>query len=235
MSLGASAIRVLISKNRGVKLYLEQIKVQAGGLKEEVGRLPMPAIVEQKSSSDIIRSSRENVITVVRQSSEKIEKIITPSTISDFSVAFNDKIVGVSIKLKIRRDTRVSKEEIEWLKKMFADDLNLPVDLSVETVPFVPLLVFEKGETSLTDEMKKALIPIKDAYMKVNSISIKVEAYPESSLIDQKRMKIAEQRIDNITTVLTQEYKIPESQIKTVTVKKAVKKPAVKIIISASG
>ena len=138
------------SLNREVKLYLEQIKVQPGGLKEEVGPLPIPAIAEQKSASDIIRSSRENVITFVRQSSEKIEKIITPSTVSDFSVAFNDKTVGVSIKLKIRKDTRLSKEEIEWLKKMFADNLNLPVDLSVETVPFVPLLVFEKGETSLT-------------------------------------------------------------------------------------
>ena len=87
----------------------------------------------------------------------------------------------------------------------------------------------------LTDEMKKALIPIKDAYMKVNSISIKVEAYPESSLIYQKRMKIAEQRINNITIVLTQEFKIPESHIRTVTMKKAVKKPAVKIIISTAG
>lgn len=223
------------SLNRDVKLYLEQIKVQPGGLKEEAGPLPIPSVTQQKSASDTIRSSRENVITVVSQSSEKIEKIITPSTISDFSVAFNDKIVGVSIKLKIRKDTRLSGEEIEWLKKMFTADLNLPVDLSVETLPFVPLLVFEKGETSLTDEMKKALIPVKDAYMKVNSISIKVEAYPESSLIYQKRMKVVEQRINNITTVLTQEYKIPESNIKTVTMKKAVKNPAVKIIISTAG
>jgi uncharacterized hydrophobic protein (TIGR00271 family) len=223
------------SLNSKVKLYLEQIKVQPGGLKEEVGLLPKPAVTQQKSVSDIIRSSRENVITVVRQSSEKIEKIIAPSTISDFSVAFNNRIVGVSIKLQIRRDSRLSGEETEWLKKMFAADLNLPVDLSVETLPFVPLLAFEKGETSLTDEIKKALIPVKDAYMKVNSIFIKIEAYPESSLSYQKRMKVAEQRINNITTVLTHEYKIPESQIKTVTVKKAVKKPAVKIIISTAG
>jgi uncharacterized hydrophobic protein (TIGR00271 family) len=223
------------SLNREVKLYLEQIKVQPGGLKEEVGLMPNPAITQPKSVSDIIRSSRENAITVVKQSSEKIEKIIAPSTVSDFSLAFNDKNVGVSIKLNIRKDTPLSREEIEWLKKMFADDLNLPVDLSVETLPFVPLLAFEKGETFLTDEMKKALIPVKDAYTKVNSISVKVESYPESSLSYQKRMKVAKQRIDNITTVLTQEFKIPESHIRTVTMKKAVKKPAVKIIISPSG
>jgi len=65
---------------------------------------------------------------------------------------------------------------------------------------------------------------MKDAYMKVNSISIKVEAYPESSLSYQKRMKVAEQRINNITTVLTQEYKIPKFNIRTATMKKAVKK-----------
>jgi vacuolar-type H+-ATPase subunit C/Vma6 len=71
--------------------------------------------------------------------------------------------------------------------------------------------------------------------MKDNSISITVEAYPESSLSYKKRIKISEQRIKTITNVLTEDYKIPKSNIKTVIVKKAVKKPAVKITISTAG
>ncbi len=196
-----------------VKLYLEQVKVQPGGLVEEVVKPPTPTIGPPKPPLEVIKSSREGVIAVVRQSSDMVEKILSPSTIDDFYVGFHDKTLKVSIVLRIKRDKPLSEKEILWLKRIFATELNLPVDLSVETTPFVPLLVFKAGETSLTDEMKNALIPINDAFIKDNSITVTLESYPESSIAYNKRINLAEGRAKAVRTILTEDYKIPESNI----------------------
>jgi len=213
-------------------LYLDQVKVQPGRLKEEKVKTILPDISAAKQPWEIIRSSRENVISVVRKSSEKIDTIISPSKIADFQVGFQDKTFNVSIAMKIRKDTPMSEEEILWLKRILTTDINLPVDLSVETVPFVPLLVFNKGETELSDEMKTALEVIRDAYGKDGSISLIIESNPESSFSYRKRIKLSEQRAMSVSNILIQEYKIPESNIKIlVNRKKAVRQPFVKVTV----
>jgi uncharacterized hydrophobic protein (TIGR00271 family) len=218
--------------NRDVKLYLEQVKVQPGGLKEEVVKPPAPSIAPLKSPSDIMKTSRENVVSVVRQSSEKIEKIISPSTIADFNVGFNDKTFTVSLIMKIKRDTPLSDEEVSWLKRIFTTELNLPIDLKVETVPFVPLLVFKKGETSLSDDMKKALISIQHTYGSDTNVNILVESYTGSTADSKKRLKLAEERINAVITVFTQDYKIPREKIQTVVHKSTrLEAPAVRITV----
>jgi uncharacterized hydrophobic protein (TIGR00271 family) len=222
--------------NRDVKLYIEQVKVQPGGLKEEVVKPPAPSIASLKSPSDIMKTSRENVVAVVRQSSQKIEKIISPSTIADFNVGFNDKTFTVSLLMKIKRDTPLSEEEVSWLKRIFTAELNLPIDLKVETVPFVPLLVFRTGETSLSDDMKKALISIKNAYGKDMNVNISIEGYTGSTADSKKRLKLAEERNNAIITVLTQDYKIPKEKIQTMIHKSnRLEAPAVSIIVHQLG
>ena len=220
------------SLHRKATLLLDQVKVQPGGLKADLVKSLVPAIAPPKPPSEIIRSSRDSVITVVRKSSEKIDRIISPSKIADFYVGFHDKIVKVSINMKIIKDTPLSDEEIGWLRRIFADDLNLPVDLSVETVPFVPLLVFEKRETAVSDEMKKALLEIKQAYAKNSSITIMVEAVPESSVSYNSRIKLAQKRADAVAAVLTGEYGMPEASIsRTVNKKKALRSPTVRVTV----
>lgn len=221
--------------NRNVKLYLEQVKVQPGGLKEEVVKPPTPTIAPSKAPSDVIKSSRESVVTIIRQSSEKIEKIISPSTIADFYVGFHDKTFKVVISMKLKKDAPVTEDEILWLRRIFAMDLNLPVDLQVETIPFVPLLVFKKGETTLSDEMKLAILPLKEVYQKDNSIIAKVEAQPDSVGNSRKGQELAEERVKSITKVLIEDCQIPERQIEIMIHKRAVQTPSVKISIMTGG
>jgi len=110
---------------RDLKLYMEQIKVQPGGLKETAVKGPVAVIAaQQKTPQELIRNSRADTIAVVRQSAQKIEKIISPSSIEDFSVGFRDKTPDVSISLKIRKDEPLSYNEIQWLKKIFAAPLD---------------------------------------------------------------------------------------------------------------
>ncbi len=157
-----------------LRLNVEQILVHPGGLKELVKITPSlaPAITPPKPPSEVLKSSRENVLSVIRQSAPRVEKVISPSRIADFSVVLQDKTSDVALVLKISRDTPLSDEEVLWLRRIFADTLNLPLSLKVETIPYVPLLIFKKEETSLTNEMKKALAAIKDAYERENNIIV---------------------------------------------------------------
>ncbi len=218
--------------NSDVKLYVEQVKVQPGGLREEIAKTLVPAITPTRPLLEIIRSSRENVLSVVKQSTEKIDRMISPSRIADFQVGFYDKSFKVSLAMKIVRDSPISNEEMLWIKNIIATDLNLPVDLSIETVPFVPLIVFKKGETSLSEEMKINIMPVKYIFEKQRDLKIVLEAYT-GTYDDRKKLKsLSDMRIQAIKALLVKECNIPESGIKTLTHRSSkIEAPAVKITI----
>ncbi len=61
--------------------------------------------------------------------------------------------------------------------------------------------------------------------------SLWIEAYPESSVAYSKRIRLAEQRINEVVTLLTKEYGIPKTRIETTIGKKAIKEPTVKVML----
>jgi uncharacterized hydrophobic protein (TIGR00271 family) len=216
---------------REVKLNMEQIQVQPGGLKEQkVKAVLEPAIAPPKPPAEVIRISREETLAVMRQSTEKIEKMIAPSTVADFTVGFNDKSFAVSVVMKVKRDKPLSEDEVLWLRRILATDLNVPVALSVETVPFVPLLIFQKGETALTPEMKKTILTVKDMYEKNPGMGVTVEAYTGTYDIPRKLKKLAEERVKAVADVLVKECGVRPENIQTEVIKsKKIEAPAVKI------
>jgi uncharacterized hydrophobic protein (TIGR00271 family) len=218
---------------RNIKLNLEQVKVQPGGLKEEAVKTIAPTIVPPKPPAEVIKNTREEAISAFRQSADKIDRIISPSTIVDYSVGFHDKNFEVSVVLKIKRDKPFSDDELHWMRRMIISDLNLPVDLKVETTPFSPPVVFRRGETAVTEEMKNGLLPLKYAFMKDKNITVVIESYPESSLGYRKRIRLAEERSKSVLAVLHGDFQIPETNIKIKILKrKAVKTPVVKVSVA---
>jgi outer membrane protein OmpA-like peptidoglycan-associated protein len=158
-------------------------------------------------------------------------EIIAPAIVADFSVGFQDKTASVALLLKIRRDTPLSQEEVIWLRRILASDLGFPVELSVETVPFVPLLIFPAGQTGVSPEMKAALDSIRSLAQQDRTLSYFVEAYPEK-LKDRKKAKtLAEERTRTIIGILSGEYKIPEERIKTLIHASPQPSPAVKVSV----
>jgi hypothetical protein len=130
-------------------------------------------------------------------------------------------------------DKTFSDDEILWMKRMITSDLNLPVDLKVETIPFVPPLSFARGETGLTEEMKKDLLPLKTAFNKDKNIAVMIESYPESSFGYKKRISLAEARAKSVRTYLSEDFQIPESNVKVeLLTRKVVRTPTVKVSIS---
>jgi uncharacterized hydrophobic protein (TIGR00271 family) len=230
----ARAEKVVASTLRkDINLSVEQVKVQPGGLKPQVEKPIVPAIAPPKAVVDVIKTSRDSVIAVVRQSSEKIEKIISPSTITDFTVGFHDKTFTVSIDMKIKRDTPVTDEERLWLKRMLTTELNLPVDLSIETVPFVPLLVFKRGETTVSEDMKVVIRTIVDAYNREPALLCRIEAFPENRIARTKQRTLARKRVEGVEQFLVEVCKIPRGQISTTIHAKSSRTPTVKISVLA--
>jgi uncharacterized hydrophobic protein (TIGR00271 family) len=217
--------------SRTVRLNVEQVKVQPGGLKQVVVQAPAPAIAPPRPPMEIMKASRDSAIAVVRQSSEKVEKVIAPSTIADFSVSFHDKTFTISIAMKIRRDTPVSGEERALLRRMIAAELNLPVELSVETVPFVPVLVFKRGETALSDDMNAALAVVQEAFRKDPSVRCRIEAYPETGLAPERQRALSRKRIAGVSEALKKSGHVPPERIESVVAARARREPIVRVLI----
>lgn len=215
---------------RDILLNVEQVRVQAGGLKDEAAKSPiLPTLVPSRPSSEIIRNSREASIGIVRKTAEKIDRIITPSVVDDFYIEFHLKEVPITVNLKIKRDNLLSDSEIQWLKRMLSEDLGHPVVLKVETIPFVPLLVFKRGEVQLSEEIKSALMEIKNVYKRSPASTYIIESYPVAANTKEKLQ--AEERAGIIEALLTEEFKIPGEKIKKVVHRRTMKEPTVKISV----
>ena len=195
-----------------VRLAVEQIKVQPGGLKDEIVKPAIQPVVlpPQKPSAE---KSGEEIRTIVRQANNRINDIISPSSITGYTVAFNDKAATVSIELGIKRDIKLPEEQKLWLQRIYSEELNLPIELKINMEPFVRPLIFEKGKTSLTADMQKEIIVLKDVFANNRSLFITVNSYPESSLPYRKRIGLAEERAKTVKAILINECKIAETEI----------------------
>ncbi|MEW6601399.1 MAG: TIGR00341 family protein [Nitrospirota bacterium] len=195
-----------------VKLNLDQIKVQPRGLKEQP---VMTVIAPPKPPWEILKASRDEIVKVIKKTTGRVEKLISPSTITEFQTGFNDKTLAVSIDLTIKRDEPLSGDQVLLLRRLISDELGLPVKLEFEYNPFVPLLVFQPGESAVTAEMKTSLAAVMDAFRIDNNLSVTVESFPGASGAYRKRIKLAEERALAVTQVLVKEYSVPESRIAT--------------------
>jgi outer membrane protein OmpA-like peptidoglycan-associated protein len=193
----------------------------------------LPVSPPPKPPWEIIRDLRQTVISAVGQSAEKIDKIISPAQVTGFSAGFNDKSKALSVSLKIRRDAPFSDTETLWLQRTLADDLNLPVNLRIETIPFVPLLAFKSGDTTVTAEMKNSVLSLKGVYAIDPKALISVEAYQESS--GRKQRALSATRLKAITDILEKECNIPPDRITTSINSKRLPVPTVKITVLPSG
>ena len=220
---------------RKVQFNLEQVKVLKGGLQEEKAKAHVPVIAPPVPSDVAIKNSRDSALSAIRPSLEKIEVMISPSKIVDVAVRFHNRGNQASILLKVKRDTPLLDEQVSWLQRVFVSSLKVPVDLSVETVPFVPPLVYRKGETALSEDMKKSLEILKDVYNRDSTIHVAIESGPESSLPYRRRIFLAGQRAKALAALLSEDYQIPASSIKISVMRMAVKTPIVKVSVLIAG
>jgi uncharacterized hydrophobic protein (TIGR00271 family) len=216
------------SLKSAAKLNLDQIRVQPRGLKEPVSLItPQP-----KPPREVLKASREDIVRAMRQTINRVERLILPSPITDFQVGLSDRSHDMSIVFTIRRDAPLSGDQLLLLKRLIADELGIPVELAVLYVPFVQPITFNKGETILSDEMKMGLDAVREAYAKDNRLTLLIETFAESSYPYRERVNLAEQRVAEVANVFSAEFGIPASAIKTSVIKDGmVEEPFVKVTI----
>ena len=200
---------------REIILSVEQVRVQAGGLKDDASKSAiLPTLVSSRPPGEVLRSSRDDSLGIVRKTIEKINKIISPSIVDDFYIGFHYNVAPVAINLKIKKDNPVTETEMRWLNRILSEELGYPVDLKVESVPFISPIVFNRGETLLSDEMKTALLEIRKVYQRSPASKFVIESYPGAA--GQKEKRFAEERADIIAALFAEEFKIPHESIKKV-------------------
>ena len=215
---------------RDVILNVEQVRVQAGGLTEEaVKSASLLVLAPSRPPTEVIKSSRDDIIGLVRKTIEKIDKIIAPSVVDDFYVGFHYKTSTIAVNLKIKRDDPLSDIEMHWLNRILAEELGYKVDLKAETMPFVSPLIFNRKETLLSDEMKSALSEIRKVYQRSPASTFVIESYPKTG--SQKEKMLAEKRADIIAVLFVEDFKIPQGNINKIIHRKTMKSPTVKISI----
>lgn len=224
-----------LSENLGrpVTLEVEQVRVRAGGLKEESAKPGiLPAVAPPKPPEEISRSSVEGAVNVARKVSDKIGRIIAPSSVAGFHVGFAEDKKSVSVLMKIRRDQSLSDEQRRWLQEIVVSELGVPAEVTVETTPFVQPLVFKKRETSLTDEMKGELAVLKEVNQKSAKVIFTLESCPESDRSVARKQ--AGERLNAAKVFLVENLGIPEDRV-TTALRKGETMPTARVTVTVSG
>jgi len=103
--------------------------------------------------------------------------------------------------------------------------------IKVETIPYVPLLVFKKKRL-LNDEMKRPECN-KDAYARENNITVWIEAIRKLLLPTAKESN-SQNKGQGYSKFADHRIRYTETRIETIMSKRAAKEPTVKVMVRTS-
>jgi uncharacterized hydrophobic protein (TIGR00271 family) len=200
-----------------ISFQLEQIKVQPGGLKDEpIKPTLVPVSIQPRQPLEIVRDTRTETIRLLNEQIKKINTIISPATVREYTFGINSRRPEYPLELQLRSDSPLSEGQSLLLERMIATDLGIPVRLTIHTTPFIPELVFSPGAETLTEAMKKSLLSAKDIFALEPRLRITITSYPEQTGNRTKNLRTAQERARAVATFLTETAAIPSDSIATV-------------------
>ena len=125
-----------------VQLDLEQVIVRSGRVEPQ---LPTSRILQGTSlppQPETLATLREKSIGRVQEGCREVQPFITPYHITQCGISFSDQGTAPTVFMKIARDYPFSKEERHWIKVALEKKLGKPLELELETVPFLPAMGF---------------------------------------------------------------------------------------------
>jgi uncharacterized hydrophobic protein (TIGR00271 family) len=217
LSSSEQSIREVL--RRPVVFHLEQIKVQPGGLKEETPMKPLIATppVKQRQPEEIVMDARRDLMRLLRASTDRINGILSPSMVKEFTVGFPSHGAEVSLFLLISRDYPLSGDEVRILEKLVTAEIGVQVSLRVETVPFIPPLIFSSGEVMISEDMGRSLLVARQLFEKNPDSTITVLSLAEYTSKRNKNLLFARKRAEAVAIFLREACKIPKEQIEILT------------------
>jgi len=208
---------IVSTMKQPIAFQLEQVKVQPGGLKDEpIKPTLVPVSIQPRQPVEIVRDTRSETIRLLNEQIKKINSVISPATVMEYTFGINSRRPEYPLELQIRSDSPLSEGQAVLLERMIASDLGIPVRLTIHTTPFIPELVFSPGAETLTKGMKKSLFSAKDIFALEPRLRVTITSYPEQSGNRTKNLRAAQERARAVATYLTETSSIPSDSIETV-------------------
>ncbi|GFE60708.1 TIGR00341 family protein [Geobacter sp. AOG2] len=145
---------------RPVQLDLEQVIVKTGRV-EPLNLMPrIPLIAPPPPQAETLATLREKAVNRVKEGCEELRAFVKPYPIVQCGIRFSDQGAPITVVMAIGRDYPFSEEERRWLRVALEKKLGEPLELDLETVPFLPPIgVGEDGK--LDEASRKALAVLK--------------------------------------------------------------------------
>lgn len=215
--IGLAEKQIIKNLKQDVNFRLEQIKVQPGGLRDEPIKPTLaPVAIQPRQPVEIVRDARMETMELLGDEINKIDTIIAPANVTDFTFGINSRQPEYSLDLRLRSDSPLSEGQTLLLEKMIGSDLGIGVRLQITTSPFIPELLFSPKETALSEEMKKSLLTAKDIFTRSPGLKVTITSQPETSGSMKKNLRSARERAEAISSFLTESCGIPADRITTV-------------------
>jgi len=145
---------------RPVQLDLEQVKVKTGGVEPQypVSSPPLTAVAVPQPES--LATLREKVIGRIKEGCTEAQPFLLPYPIMQCGIRFSVQEAQTTALMTVARDFPFSEEEQRWMKMALEKKLGGPLELKLDTVPFLPPMGFGK-DGKLDDVSRKALEVLK--------------------------------------------------------------------------
>jgi uncharacterized hydrophobic protein (TIGR00271 family) len=215
--IGLAEKNIIKDLKQDVNFRLEQIKVQPGGLRDEPIKPTLaPVTVQPRQPVEIVSDARMETISLLSGEMKKINSLIAPATVTDYTFGISSRQPEYSLDLQLRSDSPLTEGQALLLERMIGSDLGIEVRLHAQTTPFIPELIFSPGETALSEEMKKSLLSVKTVFAVEPRLQVTITSFRERSGNRTKNLRIARERAQATASFLNETCAIPMDRITTV-------------------
>lgn len=203
--------------HRPIAFQLEQIRVQPGGLKDEPMKPGLvPVSIKARQPAEIVQDTRTETMRLMNNEIAKINAVIAPATVTEFTFGINSRQPEFPLELKIQTDAPLNEGQIQLLERMIGSNLGIGIRLRIRTAPFIPELLFSPGATELGEEMKKSLLSVKAIFAGAPRLQVTITSYPDPAGNRTKNLRSARERAEAVATFLAETAAIPTERITTV-------------------
>jgi len=143
-----------------VRLDLEQVIVRSGHVEPQRLNSIIPLGVSPAPQSEPLENLREKTIGRVKAGCEELLPFVKPYPITLCGVKFSDHEIPTTMAITIARDYAFTEEERRLLRVVLEKKLGEPLELELETGPFLPPMRFG-SDGKLDDSSRKALAVFK--------------------------------------------------------------------------
>ena len=203
------------SMSTPIRLNVEQVLVQKGGLKEQaLSPSAIQPAIKQKTFDEQNKEALDSLKDATVRISAKINSIIYPSTIKRLHFGYDDKSATTQVLLTIRKDDPLTQTEKLWLQSIISETIMSRADLKVDNAPLIDPIYFNEDQSDLPPVFTRPLSVLKDVFEKFPDTRVTVEIVAGDT--EKNTTALNRERGAFIVKTLSGAYNVPAKKLKVV-------------------